>query len=172
MNGDHLKNNEPDVIQFLLLGSSQGHVLPVIDNYNTSKIVLFSSEDLKTETEDFSRQIEKEKGIQCEIILLDPFGSSSLFEMVKEILHKAEEYEKKKEELKPIIVAGVTGGTNLMAIAMALASLVKGWACHYVLKQIKADVNDFVLEIDIFKELNQKIKSEDWKSYFFAEVRS
>jgi hypothetical protein len=142
------------VIQFLLLGVSHGHIGPVINKLRTERVVLFSSENLKEETALVAKGLEKDNETPTEIVLLDPFGQNALFDMVKAILAKARQlYSGRTGKQRPLIIAGLTGGTNLMTISMAMAALINGWQCHYVKKEDGQE--DEILEFSLLNDLNR-----------------
>ncbi|MCK5343148.1 MAG: hypothetical protein KAR20_07080, partial [Candidatus Heimdallarchaeota archaeon] len=48
---------------------------------------------------------------------------------------------------------GLTGGTNLMAIAMSFVASLKNLRCHYIVK----NQVDNIIEIDLFERLEDAI---------------
>jgi len=140
-----------EITQFLLLGTTYGHIPPVLDRFNTKHVVIFTSRDL--DNSEFLNRIQSNYDAEVDVILLDPFESNAVERMTAKILDTAA-----KLEVEPIIISGVTGGTNLMAISMALASSIKGWKCHYVLR---SDDKDRILDLDIFHRINTKISEVD-----------
>jgi hypothetical protein len=106
-------------------------------------MVVFTSPDLFDENQAYIAGLE-ENGVEVlDVIRLDSFKPDSLETMTRQILDCHEKYE------GFTIICGLTGGTNLMVIAMATTALLKGARCHYVLNNSQNDV----LDIPFFQEL-------------------
>lgn len=131
---------------FILLGHSKEHVDQAIQKYGIKKMVVFTSPDLYAHNQEYIVGLPRQCVEVLEVIQLDTFKDDSLETMTSKILECHEKYGGRFT-----IISGLTGGTNLMAIAMAMAALIKGDRCHYVLNN---DRND-VLEFPFFQTLNQ-----------------
>ena len=155
------KNDKAENIQFLIIGTSPGHIHSVIDAYPNNQYVFFTSSSMEQEAMDFLDDLIEKYQIHGDLSILHPFEQDSLFEMTKMIINKGKEYPENG------IVTGVTGGTNLMAIAMAVASLTQGWKCHYVSKG-SGTGKDTIMEIEMFQELYAEFDLEKLSEYYFA----
>ena len=132
-------------IHFILLGHSKEHVSAIIKEFNVTRLVFFTSVELEEENQQFVEKIHA-RGIQIlDIVYLDPFAKESLEIMTTRILDTYKKYCHGDTH----IFAGLTGGTNLMVVSMAMAALIKGMPAHYVLN----NESNNVLEISFFKSL-------------------
>jgi hypothetical protein len=132
------------VAHFILLGHSREHIDRTVEKYGVKRMVVFTSPDLYQENQPYIAGL-RERGVEVlDVVQLDTFKDDSLETMTSKILECHDKYE------GFTIVSGLTGGTNLMAIAMATAALLKGARCHYVLNNGQNDV----LDIPFFQELN------------------
>jgi hypothetical protein len=132
------------IAHFILLGHSKEHVDHAIKKYGINRMVVFTSPDLYGENQAYIASLA-ENGVEVlEVVRLDSFKPDSLETMTTQILDCHKKYG------GFTIICGLTGGTNLMVIAMATAALLKGSRCHYVLNNSQNDV----LDIPFFEELN------------------
>ncbi|MBP2132354.1 hypothetical protein J2128_000275 [Methanomicrobium sp. W14] len=138
------KNNE--IIHFLILGNSKVHILRAIDYFDIKKAVIFTSENMMIENQPFIDEIEQNGVNVIKVVLLSPFEEKALENMSQKILKTYELYSNRGSSE---VIAGLTGGTNLMALAMGMLCLSAGLKAHYVLNN---EVNDLI-EIDYFKKL-------------------
>jgi len=139
-------DNVSSPIHFINLGTSKEHVSKAIDQLSIRRMVVFTSPQLRSEVECYCAALA-EKGVKVlEIIDADPFQSDSLDNMMRLMLRTCDKYD---PDGSTEIVAGLTGGTNLMAIALGIVSMLKRMHCHYVV----SPPDDHVIEIDIFERL-------------------
>ncbi|WP_042697297.1 hypothetical protein [Methanocorpusculum bavaricum] len=121
-------NRKNEIIHFLLLGMSWEHILLEIAFLKFQNVVFFTSENLLENSQPLFNKV-KVSGVNIlEIVCLKPFEPNSLGLMTEKI---SEVYWKYANNT---IVAGLTGGTNLMVAAMTLNALKYGLVCHYAVK--------------------------------------
>lgn len=150
-------------IHFLLLGHAKEHIGTVIEYYNIQDAVIFTSKELEEENLPFIRSLH-DRGITIsEVIDLEPFGEDALEQMTKKIL---ETYSVYSQSGRSEFVVGLTGGTNLMVVAMALVALMKELPAHYVLNNGKNEV----VEIDLFERLASCSNREEMETWICAGV--
>ncbi len=151
-----IESNNQNIIHFILLGNSKEHILHSIDHYSIKKMVLITSDGLYDENFPFIVSLQ-EKGIQIiDVIVVNPFSCSCLENMINEILCK---YEAISCSGQLPVIFGLTGGTNLMAIAMSFVALIKNLRCHYI---VKNEVDE-IIDIDFFERLEDVIASDELK---------
>ncbi len=137
-----------DAVHFLLLGHSQEHIHEAIDRFRIQSVVIFTSRNLFDDSKAFAREIEDGGVKVLEVIALDPFNDRSVEKMTMEIINRYDRYIRDQPKM---IVSGLTGGTNLMAISMALAAMLRGLKCHYMVKSDEGNP----IEIDLFEKMNK-----------------
>jgi hypothetical protein len=133
-------------LHFLLLGHAKEHVRAVIEHYSIRNAVILTSMELEGENLPFIRSLQDEGVVIAEVINLEPFGQDALERMTARIL---DAYHTHSGSGRPEFVVALTGGTNLMVVAMALVALMKGLPAHYVLNNGRNEV----VEIDLFERL-------------------
>ena len=139
------KQSGKESIHFILLGHSKTHIQRVVEYFKITKMVVFSSIELEDENQPFLEDLSS-KGIQIlEVVNLDPFEVKALENMIAVITEKYEVYSKRG---KNPIITSLTGGTNLMVVAMALVASENRLKAHYVLNNESNDV----IEIDYFQK--------------------
>lgn len=157
--GDYMtgiEQNNQQTIHFILLGNSKEHILHAIYHYSIQKMVLITSDILYDENVPFIVNLQKKGILILDVIVVDPFSSNCLENMINELLCK---YEAVSNSGQVPVIFGLTGGTNLMAIAMSFVALIKNLRCHYIVKnQI-----DNIIEIDLFEQLEDVITSDQLK---------
>lgn len=136
------------------MGESTGHISYAIDELNVSNILLISSEYSYQQNGPFLDQLEQNGIIIHEKIKVDPFAADSIEQISKRIIEAYNKYQREGFE----IICGLTGGTNLMAIGMGLATLATGSKCHYV--AYKNNVNCLV-NIGIFADIKERTNFYD-----------
>ena len=143
-------------IHFLLMGNSKEHILHAIDHYSIQKMVLVTSDTLYDENFPFIMDIQK-RGIDVlDVMIVNPFSNDCMETMIQEILGR---YEAISNSSQTPVIFGLTGGTNLMAIAMSFVALLKNLRCHYI---VKNQVNK-IIEIDLFERLEGAITCDQLK---------
>lgn len=133
-------------LHFLLLGHAKEHIRAVIEHYSIGNAVVFTSTELEEENLPFIQSLRDEGVVISEVINLEPFGRGALERMTARIL---DTYHIHSRSRKTEFVVALTGGTNLMVVAMALVALMKGLPAHYVLNNGRNEV----VEIDLFERL-------------------
>jgi len=133
-------------LHFLLLGHAKEHVRAVIEHYSIRNAVILTSMELEGENLPFIRSLQDEGVVIAEVINLEPFGQDALERMTARIL---DAYHTHSGSGRTEFVVALTGGTNLMVVAMALVALMKGLPAHYVLNNGRNEV----VEIGLFERL-------------------
>ncbi|NLA99506.1 MAG: hypothetical protein GX837_00815 [Methanomicrobiales archaeon] len=133
-------------LHFFLLGHAKEHIRAVIEHYSIRDVVIFTSVELEEENLPFIQSLRDEGVVISEVINLEPFGQDALERMMARIL---DAYHIHSRSERTEFVVALTGGTNLMVVAMALVALMKGLPAHYVLNNGRNEV----VEIDLFERL-------------------
>jgi hypothetical protein len=123
-----MTGNTKKSLNIFLMGESTGHISYVINELGIHDIILVSSIPTFERNKEFLLQLEQQGVRIHEKVIVDPFARDSIVEISKTILELYKKYEQNGFD----ITCALTGGTNLMAIAMGLAALVTGSSCHYV----------------------------------------
>lgn len=143
-------------------GRSVGALKEAIDHYRPSMVFLISNPEtnadkMKTWIDDGdSRAGNWSKDVEhCEIININPFDEDTVLQVimaVQEAIAKANQFSKNKD-LE--FYAGVTGGTSLMVIGMALAAIQSGLKTYSILDAVHSDrrPEDNLFEITFINEL-------------------
>lgn len=151
-----IETENASVIHFILLGNSKEHVIHAIDHYSIQKMVLVTSETLYDENIPFIANLQKRGFAVLDVIVVNPFSNDCLETMIREILSR---YETISSSSQIPVIFGLTGGTNLMAIAMSFVALLKNLRCHYIVK----NQVDKIIEIDLFERLEGAITGDQLK---------
>jgi len=146
MSDEHSQNIP---IHFILLGHSKNHILAAIAHFKINKMVIFTSKELLEENLPFIQEIIPKSVQVLEVVELDPFEPQALENI---LLIISEKYRKYSGKGKIPIIISLTGGTNLMVVAMALVASEKRLKTHYVLNNESSDV----IEIDYFERMKGK----------------
>lgn len=148
--------NNKEILNIFLMGESTGHISYAITELGVRDIVIVSSDSTFEQNKGFLDQLEQ-NGVKIhEKITVDPFAADSIMLISTRILEAYQKYHLEGFEIR----CGLTGGTNLMAIAMGLAALVTGAKCHYV--GFKNNENHLV-NISSFADIQKRIDFEDLK---------
>ncbi len=143
-------------------GRSVGALKEAIDHYRPSMVFLISNPDtnagkMKSWIDDGdSRAGNWSKDVEhCEIININPFDEETVLQVimaVQEAIAKARQLSK-HDDLE--FYAGVTGGTSLMVIGMALAAIQGGLKTYSILDAVHSDrrSEDNLFEITFINEL-------------------
>ena len=143
-------------------GRSVGALKEAIDHYRPSMVFLISNPDtnagkMKSWIDDGdSRAGNWSKDVEhCEIININPFDEETVLQVimaVQEAITKAHQLSK-HDDLE--FYAGVTGGTSLMVIGMALAAIQGGLKTYSILDAVHSDrrSEDNLFEITFINEL-------------------
>jgi hypothetical protein len=155
-------------------GKTEGSLRIAIDHYRPSMVFLISNPGTNApKFKDWviagdamvgrwSRDVE-----YCELIEIEPFSESAVLQMIKAV----SEAKDRAIELAPNdrfkFYAGVSGGTKLMVIGMALAAIQGDLTAYYVDKPSESDRNsdEYVIEIDF---MNQLMTASSWLN---ADIR-
>lgn len=147
-------NESSEKIHFLLLGHSREHILTTIEHFTPKAVVLFTTMDLFEEHTGFISELENGEIRVLEMVPLSPFTEDALESMTREILAVYEKYAAKGCN----IIMGLTGGTNLMVVSMALAALQKGCPVHYCVN----DDSRTILNIDTLLRLSPSVNHQEF----------
>jgi len=143
-------------------GRSVGALKEAIDHYRPSMVFLISNPDTNASKmkswidQGDSRAGKWSKDVEhCEIININPFDEATVLQVimaVQEAITKAHQFSK-HSELE--FYAGVTGGTSLMVIGMALAAIQSGLKTYSILDASQSDrsAEENLFEITFINEL-------------------
>lgn len=151
-----IETENASLIHFILLGNSKEHVLHAIDHYSIQKMVLVTSKTLYDENIPFIANLQKRGFDVLDVIVVNPFSNDCLETMIQEILGR---YEAISSSSQIPVIFGLTGGTNLMVIAMSFVALLKNLRCHYIVK----NQVDKIIEINLFERLEGAITCDQLK---------
>ena len=165
MNGkkENKEMNMGPSVHLLLAGHSLGHLIKVIQYYKPVHIDLFTSQDLFPSVREFIETYIQYTGsynIQC----IPAFTIDSLTTGVSIISKRYNSLKSLYPECK--ILFGITGGTNTMAIEMALSALLAGETMHYVIQNSddKEDLGSIIhLDTDELQDLLRFSYNEEGK---------
>lgn len=129
--GQYYNQKTSGSIHLLLAGHSTGHILKVIEAFRPSHLDLFTSVELQTSVSEFMSSTEQFHGTY-HIETIPSFTENSLISGISIILGRYN-VVKTKFPLKRIYF-GITGGTNTMAVEIAISALFSGESMHYVVK--------------------------------------
>jgi len=135
------------------LGISQDHVYPIIEQYQPTHIVFFSSIELKEQTMQLAEALHRKQGIPVEIEYLSPFSDNALPAMMEIISDAYHRLQKTYNNHEIQYYIGITGGTNLMVLAAGLFAHRLNVKMHYVLNPAYAqgsedNKHNGIIEID------------------------
>lgn len=117
-------------VHLLLCGHSTDHLIRVIEAYNPAHIDFFTSLNLRSHLEEFietlgnysgTYHIEDIPAFTDDSIRVGSYTIISRYLILKKLFPSRSFY------------FGITGGTNTMAVEMALAALTAGEQIHYVI---------------------------------------
>lgn len=158
MNGKKTRSEgkKKDSIQLLLVGHSTGHIMKVVEELNPIHLDLFTSLELKAEVTAFMNSMTDYDGTY-NIQRIPTFTKESLIDGILIISSRYSELKKKFPEEK--IYFGITGGTNPMAVEMALAAILSEESIHYVIKGSDSEEDQNKLIIYDTAELKKFIQN-------------
>ncbi|WNY25251.1 hypothetical protein [Methanolapillus millepedarum] len=158
MNGMCKQSANISKIYLLNVGISKEHIEKTILSLNIENVILFSSVQMRDDTISYAGHL-KEIGLNVlDMVFVDPFTEKSVDEMIQSMLRIVDQYPSDDIE----IIAGLTGGTNLMAISLGIVAFIKGLRCNYVLNKDA----DFIISINTFEKLSPEMTLIDVESYF------
>lgn len=157
-----MTGNTKKALNIFLMGESTGHISYVINELGIHDIILVSSILTFDRNKDFLGQLEQNGVCIHEKIEVDPFDKDSIVEISNKIIKIFKKYEKNGFD----ITCALTGGTNLMAIAMGLAALVTGSACHYV---VFNNGENRLVNITCFEDIQQQVCIGDLDTFLGGE---
>ena len=141
-------NPKKPEMHFLLLGMTHEHILVEIKALALRHAVIFTSENLLEDAQEFSRTLERNNVAIHEIICVSPFEPESIEVMTNQILAVSRKYSPSYS-----IVCGLTGGTNLMVSAMTMAAFLAGLPCHYSMQR---ETNP-VIKVDYLQKKHDEV---------------
>ena len=121
---------EKESVHLLLCGHSTDHLKRVIEVYNPIHMDFFTSEELRPHLEAFLKSIQDFSGT-FHIEDIPAFTEDSIREGSSTIMSRY--LILKKLFPSRSFYFGITGGTNTMAVEMALAALASSEKIHYVI---------------------------------------
>jgi hypothetical protein len=149
-------------------GNTAGSLKEAIDHYRPAMVFLISNpktivskvkswiDDGNPQVGKYSRDVE-----HCEIINIDPFNEDSVLQTVMAVQEaKAKAFALSAGRTLEFY-AGLSGGTKLMVIGMALAAIQGNLTTYYVDKPIVSDreSGEYLFEITF---MNQLMKTITW----------
>ena len=157
-------NEQSSALHFIIMGNSKEHIQKAIDHFKITDMVIFSSDELLDTNRPFIGDL-RDKGIMIrEIVSLKPFDTDSIRVMTVEMLRANSRYSPR---CNIDIIVALTGGTNLMVVAMALVALLQGLKCHYVVK----DCDQKIMEITMLEELNRLKTLDNINTYLLGDCQ-
>ena len=123
-------------VQLLLVGHSTEHILKVMQEFYPIHVDLFTSLELESEVIEFMMSLVDYNGTYL-IQVIPSFTEESLITGISVISSRY--YELKKKFPREKIYFGVTGGTNPMAVEMAIAAIISEESMHYVIKGVDTE---------------------------------
>ncbi len=154
-----MTGNNKKTLNIFLMGESTGHISYAITELGVRDIVIVSSKSTYEQNKGFLDQLEQ-NGVKIhEKITVDPFAADSVVLISTRILEVYQKYHQEGFEIR----CGLTGGTNLMAIAMGLAALVTGARCHYV---VFNNNENRLVNISSFADIKKRIDFDNLNVLF------
>ena len=143
-------------------GKSVGALKEAIDHYRPTMVFLISNPDtnadkMKTwiDSGDSKAGVWSKDVEHCEIININPFDEETVLQVIMAVQQaKAKAHElSKNNDLE--FYAGVTGGTSLMVIGMAMAAIQGGLKTYSILDAVHSERNseDNLFEITFINDL-------------------
>lgn len=156
INTDDAVKDSKGSVHLLLVGQSKGHISRVIEIFEPIHLDLFTSAEMLDQVTEFVSSMNSYKG-SYHISIIPSFTEYSLFSGISIIYSR---YKILKLNFPGIrIYFGITGGTNTMAVEMALSAVMVKEPMHYMVKtQDRKDTKDDVILFD-GEELNRMIKN-------------
>ena len=143
-------------------GDTQGSLKLAIDHYRPSIVFLISNPKTPaSKFRDWVKEGNPEVGKwsteveHCILIEIDPFSESSVLEMIDAVKQAKDEAKQLAPDKQLKFFAGVSGGTKLMVIGMALAAIQGNLTTYYVDNPAKSERNsgEYVIEIEFMNHL-------------------
>jgi len=143
-------------------GRSVGALKEAIDHYRPSMVFLISNPDTNagkmkswidqgdSRAGNWSKDVE-----HCEIININPFDEETVLQVIMAVQESITKAHQLSKHGNLEFYAGVTGGTSLMVIGMALASIQGGLKTYSILDAVHSDrrSEDNLFEITFINEL-------------------
>lgn len=140
-------DDSSNIVHFLLMGHSKEHLTKAVLEFRIQKMVIITTSDVAIDAKSFISSFI-ENGIEiCEILEVDPFHDDSLQSLIVTLLDACDRHG---QQSKKEIIIGLTGGTNLMAIAMGMVAMIRCLRCHYILPY----PGQCAFDIELFKNFD------------------
>ena len=149
-------------------GKTEGSLRLAIDHYRPNMVFLISNPDTNApKFRDWviagDAMVGKWSGdvAHCELIEIEPFSESSVLQMINAVKQAKERARELAPKDRFRFYAGVSGGTKLMVIGMALAAIQGDLTAYYVDKPSESErsAGEYVIEIDF---MNQLMTATSW----------
>ena len=149
-------------------GNTEGSLKLAIDHYRPSIVFLISNPGTNaSKFRDWVRAGNSMVGNwstdveDCELIEINAFSESSVLDMIKAVKQAKDRAKELAPDGQLRFYAGVSGGTKLMVIGMALAAIQGDLTVYYVDKPSESirNANEYVIEIDF---MNQLMNASSW----------
>ena len=144
-------------IHLLLAGHSTGHILKVIEEFRPDHIELFTSMQLEPTVNDLMSSIHEFQGTY-HIENIPSFTEDSLISGIS-IISGRYKILKSMFPFKKIYF-GITGGTNTMAVEIAITALFSMESMHYVVKDVDDDNDAGKIIMFDTEKLNNFLKTK------------
>lgn len=153
------ESDSDSIVHFILVGHSKEHVLKAIDEFHITKMVMITTNDVIDQSRQFLASLSGLGVELCDIIEVDPFQENSLQDITSKLLDACDKYG---QNGKTEIIAGLTGGTNIMAIALGNVSMIKRLRCHYIV----SPPDPRVLRFDLYRGIDPNSSMAQIESMF------
>jgi len=149
-------------------GKTEGSLRIAIDHYRPNMVFLISNPDTNApKFRDWviagDAMVGKWSGDveHCELIEIEPFSENSVLQMINAVKQAKDRARELAQNDRLKFYAGVSGGTKLMVIGMALAAIQGDLTTYYVDKPSESNRNadEYVIEIDF---MNQLMNASSW----------
>ena len=149
-------------------GKSEGALREAIDHYRPAMVFLISNPEtnaakMKTWVDEGNSIVGKWSGEveYCEVIDIEPFSEDSVLQMVLAVQEAKAKAAAHADGRNLKFFAGVSGGTKLMVIGMALAAIQGDLTTYYVDKPVVSDrpSGEYLFEITF---MNRLMNSINW----------
>jgi hypothetical protein len=145
-------NNPQKTLHFILVGNSKEHISRGLDHFHPDSVVFFTSIDLADDTALFRNNLAASGTNILETIILSPFSHTALESMTAAILAAHDKYAAKEYAIS----VSLTGGTNLMVLAMSLVALARGLPAYYCVNNDEQTI----LKIDLIQKMSKSIDED------------
>jgi hypothetical protein len=152
---DEIKNSKGSV-HLLLVGQSKGHISKVLEIFEPTHIDLFTTTELFLQVSEFITSMNSYHGTH-HVCVIPSFRENSIYSGISIIYSRYKNLKSRFPGMR--IYFGITGGTNTMAVEMALTAVMTEESIHYVVKDSDNDNAGENIILFNTEELNKIIKN-------------